>query len=177
LGHQDKPDTKAIIEILRSSESGRVAAIVGGALLDEHLRETLLERLRASGVADGLLRPDGALGNLRPKVDLLYLLHAFDKRTYKALRSISEIRNFFAHHLDASFDCEDETFLEAMKHLTLHEGRSHYPDPHSDKDTSIEIEEVGESRQLKFLVNLKLGLLELMNDRASHVRHSNQPCV
>jgi alpha-D-ribose 1-methylphosphonate 5-triphosphate synthase subunit PhnL len=67
---EDKPDTQAIMELI-SSKSGRIAAIVGGALLDEHLRETLLERLRESDVAKWFLRIDGPLGNLRPKIDLL----------------------------------------------------------------------------------------------------------
>lgn len=171
---EDKSDTKAIIELI-SSNSPRVAAIIGGALLDEHLRETLLERLRESGVAERLVRIEGPLGNLGPKIDLLYLLHAFEKQTYKALKGISQIRNFFAHHLDASFTSSDEKFVEAMKALTLHEGKSHYPDPHSDKDTSLKIEDVGHDNQIRFLVNLKISLLELMRDRASHVRHTNQP--
>ena len=85
---EDKPDTKAIIELI-SSKSGRVAAVVGGALLDEHVRETLLERLRDSGVAQRLLKIEGPLGNLGPKIDLLYLLHAFDKQTYKTLKGLS----------------------------------------------------------------------------------------
>jgi hypothetical protein len=104
-----------------------------------------------------------------------YLLNAFDKRTYNALKSLSEIRNFFAHHLDATFASTNEKFLEAMKHLTLHENRSHYPDPRSDKDTSQKIEDVGEDNATKFIVNLQLGLLELMRDRGSHIRHTNQP--
>ena len=61
-----------------------------------------------------------------------------------------------------------------MEHLTLHEGKSYYPDPHSNKDTSQEIENVGQDNQVKFLVNLKLALLELMRDRSSHIRHSNE---
>lgn len=97
-------DHTAAIGELVSSPSERVSAVVGGALLDEHVRRTLSKRLRISGVATGLFKTDALIGNVGPKIDLLYLLYAIDERTFKALKGIAGVRNFFAHNLTASFN-------------------------------------------------------------------------
>jgi DNA-binding MltR family transcriptional regulator len=171
---EDTPDKAAIIELV-SSKSERVLAVVGGALLDEHVRRTLSERFRKSGVADGLLKTDAPLGNLGPKIDLLYLLHAIEKPTRAALNGLAEVRNFFAHNLDASFRSSDKKFLDAIGRLTLHENKSHYPHHLFDRDTRHEIEPVGDDNVTKFIINLQLALIALMRDRVSHVTHTNQP--
>jgi hypothetical protein len=175
LADQDERDTNAILELI-SSQTARVTAVVGGALLDEHVRRTLSERLRKSDVSDWLLKPDNPLGNLGPRIELLYLLHAIDKPMRSALKGISGVRNFYAHNLGASPSFESEKaegFLKSMGSLTLHEGKSHYPDHRYGGDSAFEIEPVTDN-QTRFIVNLKLGLIALMRDRCSHEMHSNK---
>jgi hypothetical protein len=166
-------DHTAAIGELISSRSERVSAVVGGALLDEHAKRTLLERFRNSGVIAGLFRIDAPLGNVGPKIDLLYLLYGIDKPMFKALKAIVGVRNFFAHNLTASFESIDPSFLEHMSNLTLHEGRSVYPHHlYSWRDADVTIEPIGNKRD-QFIVNLKLGLLALMQDRVRHESHGN----
>lgn len=166
--------SKAVIEILQTS-SDRVAAVVGGALLDSTLDRTLKERLRNdSDIAKKLLRVGGALGNTVPKSDLLYMLHAFEKPTLKALWGLSKIRNFFAHNLGASFDSKDRELADGLSLLKLHEGRKMYPHHLFSRDSKEAVEPTTSKRSL-FLVNLKLCLLALMRDRVSHYTWTNQP--
>src|SRR5207247_150564 len=102
---------RAVIELV-STGSERVVAIVGGALLEEAVDRTLRERLlNMPGLVDSLLTVDRPLGNMGPKIDLLGLLGAFDEKTRIAIKSIARVRNFFAHHLDASFDSPDTEFV------------------------------------------------------------------
>lgn len=165
---------RAIGEIIGTG-SGRVTAIVGGAMLDDTLRRTLSERLRNDkNIANKLLKESGALGNTGPKIDLLYLLGAFDKPVRNALYGLSEIRNFFAHNLGASFDSKTQKILDPIQKLTLHEDRKYYPHHIYDEDTKDEIEAVENNRDI-FIVNLKLCLIELMRDRVSHDTWSNKP--
>ena len=97
----------AVGEILET-DNERVIAVVGGALLDAAVTRTLRERLRleyeGASIDDRIFQPSGPLGNVDPKIDMLYLLHGIDEDTHKALRSITRIRNHFAHNLGATFD-------------------------------------------------------------------------
>jgi hypothetical protein len=173
LADQETRDTNAVVEMI-STQTARITAIVGGALLDEHIRRTLAERLRKGNTAGWLLSVP--LINLEPKIALLYLLNAFDKATFNALKGIVGVRNFYAHDLSASQSFETETnkeFLEHIGFLTLHEGRSHYPDHRYGGDSRFAIEPVTDRRS-QFLVNLKLGLIALMRDRCSHEPYSNK---
>jgi hypothetical protein len=105
-----------------------------------------------------------------------YLLHAFDKPTMNALKGIVGVRNFYAHNLGTAHSFEDETaekFLDHMKHLTLHEGKSHYPNHRYEGDSKFAIEPVADKRG-QFLINLKLGLIALMRDRCGHEKHTNK---
>src|SRR5262245_32276405 len=167
----DDSHSKAIWEIL-SSGSPRVKAVVGGAFLDETVARTLSERLKKDpDVVRNMLGIDRPLGNIRPKIDLLYLLHAIDGPTRTSLRAIAGVRNFFAHNLGASsFDEANEELKAAMDALTLHKGRIYYPHP-EDSDQPIPAVNSGED---KFIVNLQLGLILLMRDRVSHQPHTNQ---
>ena len=165
---------KAIDEII-ASDSDRIIAVVGGAMLDDTLRRTLVERLRDNkDMNRKLFKPTGALGNLGPKIDLAYQLFVFGKEARNTLYGINNIRNFFAHRLDASFDTQDKPLIDAFNKLTFHEGRQYYPDPFSANDSEHEVETLNTKRDT-FLVNLKLGLIYLMRDRLSHVTNSNLP--
>jgi hypothetical protein len=65
LADQETRDTDAVLEMI-STQSPRVTAVVGGALLDEHISRTLTERLHDSSLTPWLL--NGPLGNLKPKI-------------------------------------------------------------------------------------------------------------
>lgn len=166
---------RAIGEIILSGSSDRVAAIVGGALLDDTLRRTLAERLRKDDdISKKLLRVGGSMGNAGPKIDLLYMLSAFEKPERDALYGLSRVRNFFAHNLDASFNSQKKEMVEPMKLLTLHKGRKVYPHPIYEGDTDVPIEAITNNRD-RFLVNLQFCLIALMRDRVSHHTWSNKP--
>lgn len=165
---------QALIELLESP-SPRILAVVGGALLDQAMDRTLRERFREDdGAADSILRVDGPLGNLGPKIDLLYLLGGIDQKHRNAMKGLAEVRNFFAHQTGASFDSLDPKFLNGIGRLTLHQGRTHYPHHLFGPDSATELEPV-KNRRDQFIVNLKLSLIALMRDRVSHVAYSNQP--
>lgn len=166
--------SKAIEEII-ASDSDRIIAVVGGAMLDHALRWTLEERLRQyKDINEKLFGPRGPLGNLGPKIDLAFQLYVFPKHVRNSLYGLSEVRNFFAHHLNASFDSEDKYIAKAFKKLTLHENRSHYPHPATRTDSEFVIEPTVNNRDI-FLVNLKVGLIFLMADRLSHALYTNTP--
>ena len=141
---------------------------------EDTVERTLAERLRdAPDVIKNLLKPDKPLGNIAPQIDLLHLLYAFDDTTRVALKGIAAVRNFFAHNLNATFDSEDTGFEKSLQRLVLHRNRTHYPNPRLGGDSDQPIEAI-DGRRTLFLVNLKLGLLELMRDRVSHRLHTNE---
>ncbi len=165
---------QAVAEILATG-SPRVVAVVGVALLDEAVTRTLRERFRNDGnILNNLLNVDKPLGNLGPKIDILYLMEAFDEKVRGTLKGLATVRNFFAHHLDASFDSSDDKFLKSMRRLVLHENKTHYPHHLHGGDGPHPIEPLID-KKTTFLVNLKLGLIMLMRDRVSHIIHSNTP--
>ena len=165
---------RAIGEIIQT-RSERIVAIVGGALLDDTLRRTLAERLRNDkDISKKLLRINGPLGNPGPKIDLLYMLHAFERPVRNSLYGLTRARNFFAHNLDASFNSQKKEMAEAMKSLVLHEDLKVYPHHNYEGNTNTPVETVTKNRD-RFLVNLKLCLIALMRDRLSHDKWSNKP--
>jgi len=149
-------------------------AVVGGALLEEAIDRTLRERLLNIPLVDSLLEVDRPLGNMGPKIDLLRLLGAFDETARVAMKGIAGVRNFFAHHLDASLDSLDREFTKAMQRLTLHENRTYYPHHLFGPDSNVAIEPVNSKRE-QFIVDLKLALIILMRDRISHHPYTNRP--
>lgn len=166
--------SQAIGEII-STGSPRVTAIIGGALLDDTLRRTLSERLlNYKNTSDKIFKINGALGNTGPKIDLLYMLGAYDKPVRNALEGISDIRNFFAHKLDASFNLRSGKLRSSIQKLTLHKNRKFYPHHIYDEDSKLEIEPIKNDHDI-FVVNLKLCLIALMRDRVSHDTWSNKP--
>src|SRR5215510_15480549 len=94
---------RALIELttnLQTAGSERAIAIVGGALLENAVEQTLRERLLDNeGLVNNLLEIDRPLGNIGPQIDLLHLLGAFDEKVQSAMKGISRVRNFFAHDL------------------------------------------------------------------------------
>jgi hypothetical protein len=181
----------ALNELIQHQSSDRVLAIVGGAILEDGLQNAIKSRLRPpkSGVTGGsssrggttprpdirdrLFRSDGPLGSFAPKIDLGYLLYMFDEQTRNAMHGIVRIRNLFAHQLDITFSSSGK-MTAAVQTLTLHEGRTHYPNLFIDQNSVYEIEPIDTNRG-KFIVNLQLCLFILMADHQKHLHGKNDP--
>lgn len=165
---------QAIAEIVRTGND-TITVIIGGAILDDTLRRTLSQRLRDDkNIRDKLFKPGGPMGNMVPKIDLLYMLSDFDKQVRNSLYGLADVRNFFAHNLNASFDSKAQKMKAAVEKLTLHESKKYYPHHIYGGDTKKIIEATKTSRAI-FIVNLKLCLIALMHDRLSHDVWSNKP--
>ena len=165
-------------EISLFEASDRVAAIIGGAMLDDALRKALEVRFRPkdgnTDMNDKLFRIGGPLGNAGPKVDLAYQLYMLDKDARNTMHRISEVRNFFAHNLRMSFHSTSEKLSKSLDKLTLHKGKTKYPHPFTRKDSEYDIEPIRSAKD-KFITNLKLCLIYLMMDRDIHLPYSCVP--
>jgi hypothetical protein len=169
----------ALSELIKGQSSDRVVGIVGGAILEDSLQRAMVGRFRSSAghstnINNKLFKVGGALGNFQPKIDLGYQLYMFEKPTRNAMYGIAEIRNLFAHLLDMDFKSLDKRMVDASDKLTLHQGRTHYPNPLSGNDSEHELEPTETTRD-KFFVNLKLCLLWLAGDFARHLPGTNTP--
>jgi len=168
---------KAIGEIIGHGNE-RVTAIVGGTLLESTTRRTLSERFRQDAgeitLSEMLLKPGGTLGDVSAQINILFLLRAFDDKAREAMRGLASIRNAFAHHLTQSFSDGGKEFKKAVSRLKLHEGLTHYPHHlFPDGPAGAQIEPIQNNRDT-FIVNLKLALLLLMQDRVSHEAWTNR---
>ena len=170
----DQRHGNAVREILSGSD--RIVAIVRWRVLEETYRPRSPQKFRNDkDAARKLTRPNGALGNAASKIDLLYLLKAFEEQERDAMLAICEIRNLFAHNIKASFEWKDERMTKALTSLDLHIGLTHYPHHmYKSKRSKEPLENTNSSRD-KFLVNLRLCLIALMRDRCSHRLWSNTP--
>jgi hypothetical protein len=84
------PDQRDALSEIIKFDSDRVAAILGGAMLEDSLRKTLEHRLRPDkGMNDKLFKISGALGNLGPKIDVAYQLYMFEKPMRDAMYGIN----------------------------------------------------------------------------------------
>ena len=169
----------ALKELIQSQSSDRVVAIVGAAILDDALKNAMVERFRSTAghsrdMNEKLFRITGPLGNLQPKIDLGYQLYMFEKPVRNAMYGIAEIRNVFAHRLDMSFESNDKTLLEGSRKLTLHEDQTHYSNPFPGLEKITIIEPTNTIRD-KVFVNLKFCLLWLAGDCQRHLPNSNAP--
>ena len=80
----------AVLELERSN-SERIVAVVGGALLDQSLEVAVGLRMRADDDATRkVFKPSGPLAGAN-KVDLAYLLYMFEKPTRDAMLGIFTI--------------------------------------------------------------------------------------
>lgn len=100
-----KDESEAIIEL--NTMSDRAAAIVGGSILETRL-ETLLKSIlmdhsKGSGhsIHGENFRFSGSLGSLKAKIDISFMLGLFSKNAWRDLDYIREIRNAFAHKIEA----------------------------------------------------------------------------
>jgi hypothetical protein len=169
----------ALQELLQHPQSDRVLAVVGGAVIDDSLDKALRLRLRAAvaqetDIAEKLFKVGRPLGNLGPKIDLAYLLYMFEKPVRNALYGLSEIRNFFAHNLVATFDSDNPDLRGYFGKLSLHEGRTHFPNPITLSDSEFTIQQPKTKREL-YLGNFQLCTLDLLADARRHRPYANTP--
>lgn len=89
--------------------SDLAVALIASSFLDECLRSLLMACFRSGGTSETLLRSGrGVLGTYSARTDLAYSLGLIDKHALKALRTIGEIRNAFAHSYgEATFEHPD----------------------------------------------------------------------
>lgn len=169
----DNNDHHQAITNIINSESDVIAAVVGGAMLDEAITETLRLRFRNDDrdSTKKLLKPSGAMGNSGAKIDVLYQLQFIDKTTHRTLAGMTKIRNAFAHNLAITFDSDEKDIVDGIKMLRLHEGLTHYPHTFLKRRSMSPIEPIVTNRD-KFTVNLKLGLNALMHVRVDHRPHT-----
>jgi DNA-binding MltR family transcriptional regulator len=85
-----------------ATASDRAAAIVGGAFLDVLLKDLLQAHFVPDSKSDEkIFQGNGCLATFSSRIDLSYRLGLIAKQEHKALHTIREIRNKFAHQLDA----------------------------------------------------------------------------
>jgi hypothetical protein len=170
----------ALKELIHGQSSDRVVAIVGGAILEDALKEAMISRLRDTAghkvdMNEKLFRVGGPLGFFMPKIDLGYQLEMFEKPVRNAMYGIADIRNLFAHQLDMTFESANTKLADAAKKLRLHDGITHYPIPvWESQNSEYELEPIGTIRE-KFFVNLKLCLIWLFGDHNRHHPNCNIP--
>ena len=172
-----KDQSIALRELLGNQNSDRVIAIVGGAMLDNALRESLKQRLRPAAETDineCLFRPDGPLASTQSKIHLAYQLYALETIERNAMAAIAQIRDIFVHRLDATFDFSEQNMSRAFSNLILHKSSAYYFDPQTMRSSTYKIEEVN-SRLDMFTVNLKISLTHLVRDMRKHRQNSNIP--
>jgi len=85
-----------------ATASDRAAAIVAGAFLDVLLTDLLQANLIPDPKNDDkIFQGNGCLATFSSRIDLSYRLGLIAKQEHRALHTIREIRNKFAHQLDA----------------------------------------------------------------------------
>lgn len=171
------PQHGKAIEELVHSDSQRIVAVVGGALLDNNLRAAIESRMRPDkDRRRRLFGPNGPMGT-QNKATLAYLLGMYDENCLKAIEAIYDIRNLFAHNLEMTFNFIGDTRMsDAFSKLTLHQMFTHYPHPfiRAAGATSEQLEEITDLKT-QFIVNLKLVLVILFKDKERHLEGSNLP--
>lgn len=162
------------IERAITSGDDIVTAVIGGTLLEEAVERTLKERLRNDAkVAKNLFDIDKPLSNVAAQIDKLYLLWCIEEPARDTMRAIARVRNMFAHNLAITFESAHKDMVKSLSRMRLHEVYTHYPDARFGTPTSLKVEEAKNNRR-RFLVNLKLSLNLLMQDRCKHETHSTE---
>ncbi len=166
------PEQNAALTEIVETQSDRVAAILGGAMLDDSLRRALEHRLRDHpDINDKLFRVTGALGNTAPKIDIAFLLYMFEKPFRNTMYGISEIRNCFAHNMSLKLDDDYKRLSDAFSKMTVHLNQKYYTLPNGIIDTTLPVEQIT-SRRVHYIVSLKMCLIALMADFNRHQPHS-----
>lgn len=93
-----KKSYQSLVEIV-SDQNDLSCALIGASILDASLEKLLNQVFKPSSTSKNLLESDsGALGNLKAKADLAYVLRLIGKDSHNNLKIVLEIRNIFAHN-------------------------------------------------------------------------------
>lgn len=150
----------AIMKELHSA-TDRAAAIVGSSLVEHCLTEALRAHLhKADKITDELFRTTGAFGAFATKINLGLLTGIYGDGAHKELSILKDIRNKFAHSLDAiDFKtqqieawtknlkfCERYTFDQKVTSPTAQDGKKsigewEYWFSVNDRDEALKIQE------------------------------------
>lgn len=117
-----------------NSGSDRVAAVVGGALIDEILRRTLRNSLRQDSKAlDEAAQANGPLATFSACINMGYLLGLYGKEVKRDLHILRKIRNEFAHQLNATFSTQKIANLSLSLNLAERFTADIKRDPNKEK--------------------------------------------
>ena len=105
----ERPEMQEILYGLLAieEETGRGAALVGAAMVEEVLKHLLRSIFVSSDVTTDLLREGGILGSYRARADLAFSLGLLDMPEREALVEMAKVRNRFAHRPGATFDANE----------------------------------------------------------------------
>ncbi|MDB5614328.1 MAG: hypothetical protein JWQ22_1981 [Devosia sp.] len=108
----------AVMEL--STETPRAAAVVGAAITDSVLTETLLKHFPREGrTRDDLFNSSGGrLGDYDTKAKLAYALGIISTQAFQDIGTIGQIRNKFAHRLEIN-SFSHPTIVKLCMHLKL----------------------------------------------------------
>ena len=148
---------------ISNTNSERILAIVGGALIERRLAICLEHRLREGKTLEKMMKAGGTLGQFNDKLDMAYALRIIENDLRTVIEGIMEIRNRFAHDLEASLFKQDEALGKSVAKLTLHNGRKFYPSLTDAGDTKLPVEEIRDDH-MRLFVNVKLCLFFLLRD-------------
>lgn len=98
MKHQDVQELSSfLLELQRETDRG--LPLVGAALIDEKLHDTLESFLCEGKVSHGLLKdPNAPLGSFAARIDMCFSLGLIDAHEYHDISLIRKVRNIFAHH-------------------------------------------------------------------------------
>jgi DNA-binding MltR family transcriptional regulator len=98
---RDANRERKIVDKINEADD-RSAAILAEALLEDRLTKAILARLREDKVVVGeMFKGYGPLASFKAKIDLAFLMGLIEPPFHSYLHIIREIRNRFAHHLEA----------------------------------------------------------------------------
>lgn len=111
-------DRDAVIELLNSQGDIRLLTMIGFGYIERYLGELIRAHLRdlAPAAKDYLL--DKRLRHLSERINFALALGSIEEGVAKHLRTFAEIRNRFAHHIQAR-DCSDGKVAAEIDRLHL----------------------------------------------------------
>lgn len=101
------------------NDSDRAVAIVGAALVETRLEQALKSHFQQdAALLEKMFGSSAPLGSFSAKIRLAFLMGLISKQFHKELENMKEIRNRFAHDLEAnSFD--DQSIADRCKNFKL----------------------------------------------------------
>lgn len=158
--------SQAILEI-ENTRSDRIVAVVGGALLDAKLEESLKERLRKGRTLEEFFGIAGPLGQMVHRAQLGYLLELYDKDAYNTIIGIARIRNLFAHHLSLNFNSNNKKLMEAFSTLKYRTMKETFHFDEQSNECRSKYESITERREL-FLSHLRWVISVIIREGYLH---------